>query len=218
MDVVPASRARCAAVALGLTATLWGAVAVLVGALTTAATAGPSATAEQGLVRLCLGALAAAAGWAWLQAMAGVADAWRGAPARGSRHGVRRLALAACGAALAGGLCAPAHAGTASTGGTGGPDRTHGTETVATKSSRSLSGLPLPERAEGPAHARRRDVVVRTGDTLWALAEHRMPAGSTDRQVTAAWRDLYRRNRDVIGPDPDLLLPGQVLRLTKEKK
>jgi nucleoid-associated protein YgaU len=101
--------------------------------------------------------------------------------------------------ALAGALTAPAHADT------GGPR------------SDPLSGLPLPERAEGPAHPRHQAVVVRPGDTLWTLAEHDLPAGATDRQVSARWHAVYRRNRGVIGPDPDLILPGQVLKLTKEK-
>lgn len=195
MNVVAASRPRCLAVAIGLTATLWGAAAVLVHTLT----ARQPATSDEALVRLCLGALALAAGWAWVQAMAGVADAWRGTPC--VRHrGVRRLALAACGVALASVLTAPAHADT------GGPRAD------------PLSGLPLPERAEGPAHPRHHALVVRPGDTLWALAEQDLPAPATDRQVSARWRAVYRRNRGVIGPDPDLIRPGQVLKLTKEKR
>jgi nucleoid-associated protein YgaU len=180
-------------VAIGLTVTLWWVVAALVRTLA----AGEPATPDEALVRLCLGALALAAGWAWLQVMAGVADAWRGTPSQVHR-GVRRLALAACGVALASALTVPAHA-------TDGPH------------SDPLSGLPLPERAEGPAHLRSH-VVVRTGDTLWSLAEHDLPASATDRRVSAHWHAVYRRNRSVIGSDPDLILPGQVLKLTKEKQ
>ncbi len=192
MNVSAASRPRCLAVATGLTATLWGAAAVLVRLVA----AGRPVTPDDLLVRLCLGALVVATVWAWLQAMAGVADAWRGTTWV-RRAGVRRLVLAACGMALAGALTVPAHAAT-------GDD--------------PLSGLPLPERAEGRAHPRPPAVVVRPGDTLWALAEHDLPAPATDRQVTARWHSVYRRNRGVIGPDPDLIRPGQVLRLTKEKK
>jgi hypothetical protein len=195
MNVVAASRPRCLAVAIGLTATLWGAAAVLVHTLA----ARQPATPDEALVRLCLGALALAAGWAWLQAVAGVADAWRGKPCLG-HHGVRRLALAACGVALASVLTAPAHADT--DGARADP----------------LAGLPFPERAEGPAHPRHHALVVRPGDTLWALAEQDLPAPATDRQVSARWRAVYRRNRGVIGPDPDLIRPGQVLKLTKEKR
>jgi hypothetical protein len=192
-DVAAASRPRCLAVAIGLTATLCGVAALLVRALT----ARPPATADEALVRLCLGALVLAAGWAWLQGMTGVADAWRGTSG-GGHGGVRRLALAACGMALASALTAPAHAGT--------------------DGSDPLSGLPLPERAEGPAHPRHPALVVRRGDTLWALAEHDLPAPATARQVTARWHAVYRRNRGVIGPDPDLILPGQVLSLPKSSK
>jgi len=194
MYVVAASRPRCLAVAIGLTATLWGVAAALVRTLA----AGQPATPDEALVRLCLGALALAAGWAWLQAMAGVADAWRGTP-QVAHHGVRRLALAACGMALASALATPAHADS---------DRPRPDP---------LSGLPLPERAEGSAHPTHDAVVVRPGDTLWALAEQHLPDRATDRQVSALWHAVYRRNRGVIGPDPDLILPGQVLKLAKEK-
>ena len=195
MHVVAASRPRCLAVAIGLTTTLWGVAALLVRPLA----ARQPATPDDALVRLCLGALVLAAGWAWLPARAGVADAWRGTP-RHVHRGERRLALVACGLALASALTAPAHADTDS------------------PRADPLSGLPLPERAEGPAHPRHHAVVVRPGDTLWALAEHDLPAPATDRQVSARWRAVYRRNRDVIGPDPDLIRPGQVLNLTKEKQ
>ncbi len=198
MNVIAASRPRCLAVAIGLTATLWGVAAVLARTLATR----QPATPDEALVRLCLGALALAAGWAWLQAMAGVADAWRGTP-RHVHRGVRRLVLAACGVALASTVAAPAQAGT------DGARPDHPND--------PLSGLPLPQRAEGPAHSRDQVVVVRPGDTLWALAEHDLPPSATDRQVSARWHAVYSRNRGVIGADPDLIQPGQVLKLTKEQ-
>ena len=197
MNVVAASRPRCLAVAIGLTATLWGVAAVLARPLA----ARQPATPDEALVRLCLGALSLAAAWAWLQAMAGVVDAWRGTPCQVHR-GVRRLALVACGMALASALTAPAHAGT--------------DDPPSDRPADPLSGLPLPERAEGPAHPRDHAVVVRPGDSLWALAEHDLPTSATDRQVSARWHAVYQRNRGVIGPDPDLIRPGQVLKLTKE--
>ncbi|MBC3992672.1 transglycosylase family protein [Streptomyces sp. AC563] len=46
---------------------------------------------------------------------------------------------------------------------------------------------------------------VRSGDTLWAIAEqHETPGG---------WPALYEANESVIGGDPDLILPGQKLDL-----
>jgi nucleoid-associated protein YgaU len=192
MYVVAASRPRCLVVATGLTAALWGAAAVPARALT----GRQPATPDEALVRLCLAALVIAAGWAWLQAMAGVAAAWRGAAGPVLHPGPRRLALTLCGVALTGALAAPAHAGDGPR-----PD--------------PLSGLPLPERAEGPAHSRQATVVVRSGDTLWTIAERRLPVPATDRQVTTGWHAIYRRNRGVIGPDPDLILPGQGLSLPR---
>lgn len=31
--------------------------------------------------------------------------------------------------------------------------------------------------------------------------------------MKGGWQELYERNRDVVGSDPDLILPGQELRL-----
>src|SRR5262245_45411141 len=98
MNDASAGRPRCLVVAAGLTAALWGA-----GALQAHLAVGQPAGPDQALVRLCLAALAAVAGWAWLQGLAGVADAWRGAPPARSR-GPRRLVQAACGMALMGAL------------------------------------------------------------------------------------------------------------------
>lgn len=197
-----ASRSRCLVVAAGLTVGLWGAVAVLV---RTAAAGTASDPTEVALARLCLAALVGASVWAWLQAMAGVADAWTGAPARGGS--VRRLALAACGAALVVTVAGPAcSAGAADpvapAADTGGPE--------------ALAGLPLPERAEGPARRRAAHVVVRAGDSLWSIAARDLGGHARDRAVTARWHRVYATNRAVIGPDPDLIRPGQVLEIRKD--
>lgn len=194
-DVAAAGRPRCLVVATGLTAALWGAAGVLVEVVT----AGQPATPDHALVRLCAAALLAALAWGWLQAMAGVADAWRGAtPVR--REGLRRLAMSACGAALVAAVAVPAHAD---------PER---------PGPHVLSGLRMPDRAEGPAHPPPRSVVVRPGDSLWAIAERQLPPRAGQRRVSAAWHSLYRRNREVVGADPDLIRPGQVLVLTTQEK
>ncbi len=56
-----------------------------------------------------------------------------------------------------------------------------------------------------------RTVVVRSGDTLWSIAGRSLPAGRTDADVARAWPRWYDANRAVIGPDPSLLHPGEVL-------
>jgi hypothetical protein len=57
-------------------------------------------------------------------------------------------------------------------------------------------------------------VVVR-GDCLWHIASDRLLAQHgrmpTDGEVAAASQAWWQANAEVIGPDPDLLLPGQVL-------
>jgi hypothetical protein len=58
-------------------------------------------------------------------------------------------------------------------------------------------------------------VVVQPGDTLWSLAEVSLRRSGTasppDRQVAQAWPRWWAANREAIGDDPDLLLPGTVL-------
>jgi murein DD-endopeptidase MepM/ murein hydrolase activator NlpD len=46
---------------------------------------------------------------------------------------------------------------------------------------------------------------VVSGDTLFKIA--------TSNDVDGGWRSLYDANRDVIGDDPDVIFPGQELRL-----
>jgi len=58
-----------------------------------------------------------------------------------------------------------------------------------------------------------RYLVVR-GDSLWAIARNHLeaegatPSGSA---VSTLWRMIFKTNRSVIGDDPNLILPGQVL-------
>lgn len=83
-----------------------------------------------------------------------------------------------------------------------------------------LAGLPLPDRLTGRAvvpAARPTPLVVRVraGDCLWRLAAGRLPPSSSPGVIDAAWRRLYASNRQRVGPDPDLLLPGTVLRVPR---
>ncbi len=55
-----------------------------------------------------------------------------------------------------------------------------------------------PKRPRPP----QRTYTVRAGDTLSAIAAG---LGLSD------WRPLYEANKKLIGPDPDLIQPGQVL-------
>ncbi|HEY3514835.1 MAG TPA: LysM peptidoglycan-binding domain-containing protein, partial [Kribbella sp.] len=55
-------------------------------------------------------------------------------------------------------------------------------------------------------------VVVRAGDSLWSIAARELGPSATNEAIAARWHDWYSANRHVIGNDPDLILPGQVLR------
>jgi len=55
------------------------------------------------------------------------------------------------------------------------------------------------------------DVVVHDGDTLWSIVSTVLGPYATDVEVALAWPQWYRANRDVIGADPNYILPGQVL-------
>lgn len=54
-------------------------------------------------------------------------------------------------------------------------------------------------------------VVVASGDSLWMIAAARLGADATPGQIADDVADWYQVNRDVIGPDPDLIHPGQRL-------
>lgn len=74
-----------------------------------------------------------------------------------------------------------------------------------------------PNRRAGPGPEPTATVVVRPGDTLWALAEASLQRTGTrrptDGQVAVAWPLWWSENRHVIGPDPDLIRPGTALRV-----
>ncbi|WP_175009146.1 LysM peptidoglycan-binding domain-containing protein [Cellulosimicrobium sp. TH-20] len=71
------------------------------------------------------------------------------------------------------------------------------------------AALAVTRGAPGPQAAP--EVVVVRGDSLWSIAARHLPAGSTDRQVAEAVERWYATNAHVVGADPDLVRPGQVL-------
>jgi resuscitation-promoting factor RpfA len=59
---------------------------------------------------------------------------------------------------------------------------------------------------------------IRAGDTLWGIAAaHLPPAKRSAAAIDRYWREVYRANRAVLGPDPDLIHPGTRLRLPPEQ-
>lgn len=140
-------------------------------------------------------ALVGCAVWLWLVTTVTALDAARGRAA-GSPTGcpgvVRRLVLTACGVALAASVV-PAHADAPASG----------------------AGLPpQPVAAAAGMAPEPQEVTVRSGDNLWDIAAERLAApDASDAEIDRAWRGLWSANREVVGEDPDLLLPGQDLTL-----
>ena len=54
-------------------------------------------------------------------------------------------------------------------------------------------------------------VVVRAGDSLWAIAARGLGPSASAREIAAAWPQWWRANQQQIGSNPDLIHPGAVL-------
>jgi hypothetical protein len=72
-------------------------------------------------------------------------------------------------------------------------------------------GAPAPAHRPDPAPAAEHPVQVRPGDSLWLIAARRLAPAADDTDIAATWPRWYAANREVIGDDPDLILPGQLL-------
>ncbi len=72
-------------------------------------------------------------------------------------------------------------------------------------------GPLAPTRDTATSRAPGGSAVVHRGDSLWGIAARHLGAGASDAEVAAEWPRWYAANRSVIGADPDVLLPGQVL-------
>lgn len=55
-------------------------------------------------------------------------------------------------------------------------------------------------------------MVVHRGDTLWGIVAGYLGPEAGDADVAREWPRWHEANRDVVGDDPDRILPGQVLR------
>jgi hypothetical protein len=77
-------------------------------------------------------------------------------------------------------------------------------------------GVRVPDRPTDGAPVRFTDLgsgqhVVLRGESLWSIAAAELGPGASESAIAARWPQWYAANRALIGPDPDLLLPGQVL-------
>jgi hypothetical protein len=204
-DLNFAGRARCLLVWLAATAATALTTAWAAPDLRAVSSAPPF---DRLVVGVAAGALTACAAWAWVVTGIVITQALRGrarAAAPGVPHWLRTLVLLACGLVVVSGGAAQA-----ADGGHGG--RSDPREVVA--------GLPPPERVLGglravPAAPEPADsvLVVRPGDTLWDIAAADLDGRPDDALISAHWHRIHRLNLAVIGPDPDLIHPGQQLRM-----
>lgn len=63
-----------------------------------------------------------------------------------------------------------------------------------------------PATAKRPAPPTPKTYTVKSGDTLYAIAKRLLGDGSR-------WKEIYNANTSVIGKNPNLIYPGQVLRI-----
>jgi hypothetical protein len=54
-------------------------------------------------------------------------------------------------------------------------------------------------------------VAVHAGDSLWDIVADHLGPGASDVDIAMEWPRWYEANRTLIGQNPDVLLPGQVL-------
>ena len=94
----------------------------------------------------------------------------------------------------------------------------HGNDSHQKTQDPGTAPLPswLPERpASRTIDSGRTDrmgaVVVLRGDSLWSIAAHRLGPAATPADIEVEWHRWLAANLDVIGDDPDLILPGQRL-------
>ncbi len=90
----------------------------------------------------------------------------------------------------------------------------------------TLDGLVLPDRpvpggedapsARPPTQPSPETVVVAPGDSLWSIAASRSAPRASVADVAASTERWYQENRETVGPDPDLLQPGQRLTAPRE--
>jgi LysM domain len=194
---------------------------------------------DQLLVGLCSALVIGCGAWWWLVSSLVVLDAARGAcgsPPRGCPAILRRWLLVACGMAVASTVATTgAYAAPAIDPSRGHPAAEAEPRLPGVSQRRVIAGLPLPDRVgvgdvtpsrwpmgggrrlPMPANSRPDTsepfVVVRPGESLWAIAADALGHDARAATIDSFWRDLYNLNRHVIGPDPDLIHPGLTLRL-----
>jgi hypothetical protein len=68
-----------------------------------------------------------------------------------------------------------------------------------------------PLTLDWPARKPRKILVVREGDSLWSVTAAELGTGASELEVASRWPEWFTANRALIGPNPELIYPGQIL-------
>lgn len=74
-----------------------------------------------------------------------------------------------------------------------------------------MESAPTEETRSPKPTSRAKAYTVQPGDSLWSIAQSRLPQGATNSEIATAWSAIYESNRAVIGDDPDFLPTGITL-------
>lgn len=176
----------------------------------------PAASFDRLLTAAAAWLLLACAGWVVLICLATVVETLTAGRLRATTWvcpaRARRALLTGLGVVLVSGTAGPGWAERAPT-----DSSVHAEEnaslTTAAQASTLPRPLPVPTRQAGPVP--RATVEVRAGDTLWRLVARRLPPPATSGEVARLVERTHHLNHDVVGPDPDLIHPGQRLLLPR---
>lgn len=68
-----------------------------------------------------------------------------------------------------------------------------------------------PRTSHSSSGTKQDEVVVQPGDSLWGITARHLGPATSDAKVAEVWPQWYAANRTVIGENPELLQPGQIL-------
>lgn len=74
-----------------------------------------------------------------------------------------------------------------------------------------LMGPKVTRAAQQTGTPGHNKVVVMRGDSLWSIAARDLGPEASDIEIAMHWPRWYAANKDVIGEDPGVIVPGQIL-------
>ncbi|WP_115787874.1 LysM peptidoglycan-binding domain-containing protein [Arthrobacter silvisoli] len=72
-------------------------------------------------------------------------------------------------------------------------------------------GTRVNRAAQQTGGASAKEVVVLNGDSLWSIAARDLGPTASDVEIARHWPKWYTANKEAIGDDPGVILPGRIL-------